>query len=86
MDLKQEGMLQQYRGKIRSLWGKVSDDDIDKARGNLDMMVGIIKQKTGEAEEMIRARLHEMSKDAHAQTDREANARRDKNYEKTRTI
>jgi uncharacterized protein YjbJ (UPF0337 family) len=87
MDLKQEGVLQQYRGKIRSLWGKVTDDDIDQARGNLDSMIGIIKQKTGEAEEMIRARLHEMSKhDDDPQRDRAAKAERENNPEKARTV
>jgi uncharacterized protein YjbJ (UPF0337 family) len=72
MDLKQEGVLQQYRGKIRTLWGKVTDDDIDRAKGNLDSIIGIIKQKTGETEEMIRARFHEMSKDDDARMDSEA--------------
>lgn len=71
MDLKHEGMLQKYRGKIRSLWGKITDDDIDQARGNLDSMIGIIKQRTGEAEEAIRARFAEMSKDDEPRSEHE---------------
>jgi uncharacterized protein YjbJ (UPF0337 family) len=47
------------RGRIRSAWGDVTDDDIDRAGGNWDMLVGTIKQKTGEAEESIRERLRD---------------------------
>jgi uncharacterized protein YjbJ (UPF0337 family) len=52
-----EGFLQKIRGKIRSTWGDLTDDDMDRAGGRLDMLIGTIKEKTGEAEEGIRARF-----------------------------
>lgn len=61
MERKTEGTLQKIRGKIRSTWGNVTDDDIDRAQGNFDQLVGTIKQKTGESEETVRERLRGMS-------------------------
>jgi uncharacterized protein YjbJ (UPF0337 family) len=63
MNRQDEGTFQRLRGKIRSTWGDITDDDMDKAGGNLDQLVGTIKQKTGEAEEAIRERLARMSDD-----------------------
>ncbi|HXH20957.1 MAG TPA: CsbD family protein [Dehalococcoidia bacterium] len=57
MERQAEGWTQKMRGRIRSTWGEVTDDDIDQARGNVDRLVGTIKQKAGEAEESIRERL-----------------------------
>ena len=59
-DLREEGFLQQMRGRLRSAWGELTDDDMDKAGGNLDKLVGIIKEKTGEAEDSIRGRLERL--------------------------
>jgi uncharacterized protein YjbJ (UPF0337 family) len=58
-----EGTLQKARGKIRSTWGNVTDDDIDRAGGNWDVLVGTIKQKTGEAEESIRERIKDLQQE-----------------------
>jgi uncharacterized protein YjbJ (UPF0337 family) len=68
-DLKTEGLLQKIRGKIRETWGNITDDDMDKARGNLDQLIGTIKQKTGESEESIRAKLNRMDEDKEAERD-----------------
>ena len=59
-DLKQEGFFQQMKGRLRSAWGELTDDDIDKAGGNMDRLVGVIKQKTGQSEDAIRGRLQSM--------------------------
>jgi uncharacterized protein YjbJ (UPF0337 family) len=68
-DLKTEGLLQKIRGKIRETWGNITDDDMDKARGNLDQLIVTIKQKTGESEESIRAKLNRMDEDKEAERD-----------------
>jgi uncharacterized protein YjbJ (UPF0337 family) len=52
-----EGFLQQIRGKIKEAWGNLTDDDIDKAQGNLDQLVGTIKERSGETEVAIRQRI-----------------------------
>ena len=68
-DLKTEGFLQKIRGKIRQTWGSITDDDVDKARGNLDQMIGTIKQKTGESEDSIREKLSSMDEDKEVERD-----------------
>ena len=59
-NLKEEGMLDKFKGKIRETWGDLTDDDVEKAHGNWDQLIGTIKQRTGEAEDSIRERLNRM--------------------------
>jgi uncharacterized protein YjbJ (UPF0337 family) len=63
MERKTEGTLQKLRGRIRETWGNITDDDIDRAKGNFDQLVGTIKQKTGESEESVRERLRGMDEE-----------------------
>jgi uncharacterized protein YjbJ (UPF0337 family) len=62
-DLKTQGKIDQFRGKIRSTWGQLTDDDFDRAKGDSETLVGTIKEKTGEASEDIRAKLDELFRD-----------------------
>jgi uncharacterized protein YjbJ (UPF0337 family) len=61
--LKNEGMMQKLKGKIQSIWGDITDDDVDRAQGDRNQLVGTIKQKTGEREEDIRRKLDDLDKD-----------------------
>jgi uncharacterized protein YjbJ (UPF0337 family) len=65
-----EGFLQRMRGKIKSTWGDLTDDELDRFSGNLDQLVGWIRQKTGEAEDSIRSRLRRMEEDEKAPSER----------------
>ncbi len=56
-DLKTEGKLDRIKGRARAIWGNLTDDDVDKARGSTEDLVGRIKEKTGEATEEIRRKL-----------------------------
>jgi uncharacterized protein YjbJ (UPF0337 family) len=57
MDIKQEGRVDELRGKVRSTWGDVTDDDFDRSKGDMESLIGTIKQKTGETAESIREKL-----------------------------
>jgi len=61
-EMQGEGILQKMRGQVKSVWGEITDDDFDKAEGNMDKLVGTIKEKTGQAEEAIRERIESLSK------------------------
>jgi uncharacterized protein YjbJ (UPF0337 family) len=63
MNTREEGFFQRMRGKVKSTWGDLTDDDFTRAEGSLDKLVGFIKEKTGQAEETIRERLHMMEKE-----------------------
>lgn len=54
---KWEGRWDQVKGRARQIWGDLTDDDLDVARGNLEELVGKIKERTGETTEAIRDRL-----------------------------
>ena len=59
-DLQREGRVDQLRGRIRSTWGTVADEDIARSRGNRETLVGTIKEKTGEAAEAVREKLNKL--------------------------
>lgn len=53
-----EGNWKQFKGKVRSQWGKLTDDQLDVVAGNRDQLAGKIQESYGvskdEAEEQIR--------------------------------
>jgi uncharacterized protein YjbJ (UPF0337 family) len=62
-DLKTEGRIDQARGKIRSTWGDLTDDDFDRAKGDSESLIGRIKELTGDTVENIRSKLDELMGD-----------------------
>ncbi len=51
------GKWKQLRGHIQKEWGKLTDDDLDRAEGNMDILIGKIQEKYGLAREAIERRL-----------------------------
>ena len=48
-----QGNWNEIKGKLRSKWGALTDDDVAVFNGNVDQLVGTIQRKTGEARETI---------------------------------
>ncbi len=46
-----EGQWKQIRGQAKGWWGKLTDDDLDRAAGKYDVMVGILQEKYGYSRE-----------------------------------
>ena len=42
-----EGKWKQIRGEAKSWWGKLTDDDLDRAAGKFDVMAGLLQEKYG---------------------------------------
>ncbi|HWQ04850.1 MAG TPA: CsbD family protein [Longilinea sp.] len=42
-----EGKWKELRGQIKELWGKLTDDELDKAAGNSEQIIGLLQQKYG---------------------------------------
>jgi uncharacterized protein YjbJ (UPF0337 family) len=55
------GNWNQIAGKIRKKWGEVTKDDLEKAQGDVDQLIGLIQRKTGEARGAIEEFFDEMS-------------------------
>jgi uncharacterized protein YjbJ (UPF0337 family) len=56
-----EGNWNEIKGKIHEKWGEVTKDELQKARGNVDQLVGVIQRKTGEARASIEEFLDELA-------------------------
>lgn len=41
------------KGKLREKWGDLSEDAMNRSRGNIQQLVGLIQRKTGESREAI---------------------------------
>lgn len=61
-----EGNWKQFKGKIKTQWGKLTDDHLDEIAGKRDQLAGKIQEAYGvtsdEAEAQIK-RFEETSKD-----------------------
>jgi uncharacterized protein YjbJ (UPF0337 family) len=55
--LKWEGRWDQLKGMAKQRWGQLTDDDLDVAEGNFQELIGRIKERTGETQEEIEAKL-----------------------------
>ena len=42
-----EGKWKQVRGEAKAWWGKLTDDDLDRAAGKLDVLAGLLQEKYG---------------------------------------
>jgi uncharacterized protein YjbJ (UPF0337 family) len=42
-----EGKWKQIRGEAKSWWGKLTDDDLDRAAGKYDVFTGLLQEKYG---------------------------------------
>jgi uncharacterized protein YjbJ (UPF0337 family) len=55
-----EGHWNEIKGKLRSHWAALSDDDLEQASGRIDQLVGVIQRKTGETRDAIENYLEEI--------------------------
>jgi uncharacterized protein YjbJ (UPF0337 family) len=53
-----KGKWKEIKGEIKTLWGKLTDDELDKTSGNLESIAGIIQQRYGNKKEDIQNKLH----------------------------
>jgi uncharacterized protein YjbJ (UPF0337 family) len=56
-----EGNWNEIKGKLRTHWGQLTDDDLTHFHGEVDKLVGTIQRKTGEGREAIEKYLNELS-------------------------
>jgi uncharacterized protein YjbJ (UPF0337 family) len=56
---KWEGRWEQLTGKVKSVWGNVTDDELLEAKGDYERLVGVLKEKTGKTREEIEKELED---------------------------
>jgi uncharacterized protein YjbJ (UPF0337 family) len=42
-----EGQWKQIRGEAKAWWGKLTDNDLDRAAGKFEVLAGILQEKYG---------------------------------------
>ncbi len=56
-----EGRWKQIKGHIQERWSDLTDDELGKAHGNVNQIVGTIQRKTGETREAVENFIEELA-------------------------
>lgn len=57
-----KGQWKQLRGNAKQQWGKLTDDDLDQAEGNRDILAGRIQERYGIEKEEAQRQLDDWSR------------------------
>lgn len=52
-----QGKWKEIKGEIRKVWGNVTGDELEQAKGDLTSISGIIQQRYGEKKDDVSAKL-----------------------------
>jgi uncharacterized protein YjbJ (UPF0337 family) len=55
------GNWKQLKGEILSRWGRLTNDEIDEAKGDFEKLVGLVQERYGLAKDEARKQLEELS-------------------------
>jgi uncharacterized protein YjbJ (UPF0337 family) len=58
---KLKGQWKQLHGKLKSRWGKLTDDDIEVANGNAEYLVGKLQERYGIAKDEAMKQLRDFN-------------------------
>lgn len=56
-----QGKWNEIKGSVRERWGEISQDDLQRTKGNVEQLVGLIQRETGEAREHVETFLAELT-------------------------
>lgn len=56
------GKWKQLKGKLRAQWGKLTDDELDQARGNTEYLIGKVQEHYGITREEAKRQIDEIEK------------------------
>ncbi|HLF88482.1 MAG TPA: CsbD family protein [Anaerolineales bacterium] len=58
-----EGRWKEMRGQVKAWWGKLTDDDLEQAGGNVEQIVGLLQQKYGYTRKRAEEEFNQRIKD-----------------------
>ena len=58
-----EGKWKEMRGQVKAWWGKLTDDDLEQAGGNVEQIVGLLQQKYGYTRKRAEEEFNQRIKD-----------------------
>ena len=55
-----KGKWHELKGDVQKLWGRLTDDELEKTKGDASSLRGLIQQKYGIKEEEFRTKMNEL--------------------------
>jgi len=59
---RMQGQWKQFKGKVKTQWGKLTDDDLDVINGQKDQLVGRIQERYGIQKDEAQRQVEEWNK------------------------
>jgi uncharacterized protein YjbJ (UPF0337 family) len=56
-----KGKWKEIKGEIKTQWGKMTDDELEKNSGNLTTIAGLIQQRYGSKKEEVQEKLQKIA-------------------------
>jgi uncharacterized protein YjbJ (UPF0337 family) len=55
-----KGKWKEVKGGIRALWGKITDDELETTKGDLESVKGLVREKHGESQSDINGKIERL--------------------------
>ena len=55
-----KGKWTEIKGGIRNLWGKLTDDELEATKGDIESIGGLVRNKYGETQEEVKLKLEKL--------------------------
>ncbi len=81
-----QGNWHEIRGKLKSKWGSLTDDDVKEFDGNVEKLMGKIEKRTGAARESIEQFFDQFSKNGTSMVHRAGETIRDYAQQATEAV
>lgn len=65
-----EGKWKEFKGGVRTIWGRLTDDEVERTKGNLNSLAGMVQTKYGETLETIKKKLDQLLSSFDNESDR----------------
>lgn len=60
----------EFKGGVRNVWGKISDDDLEKTKGNFTKISALIQEKYGDTKEGVKKKMDRLLASFDNETDK----------------
>lgn len=55
-----EGKWNEFKGEVRKVWGKITGDELESTKGDVESISGLIQQRYGQSKDEVSAKLTEL--------------------------
>lgn len=55
-----KGKWLEIKGEVLKAWGRLNNDELDKTKGDINQIVGLIQQKYGDTQDKYNKKLNEL--------------------------